>query len=200
MAITAIVSVIVLLDFFTIIPVPGTTLMSWAVVLAAFAMGLAVINILRLHMGYIIKREPGQWQLSLWLLFIMALTTVAGLFGYALTGSPMKNTAYAWITTYIYSTLEQTIYGITGFYILSASYRTLRARSLESFILVLCAVLVMTMNMTIMEPTGIPIIGRWIYSVPAIGSWRGVWIAMSIGVAAISFRVLLAKEKGYLEA
>lgn len=136
---------------------------------------------------------------SVWLLFILALTTILGLSGHVMVGDPSKNMSYKWIMDYIYSPLGITQYGITGFFILSASYRTLRARSLEAWIMLICAMLTATMNMTIMEPTRIPLLGRWIYTVPAIGSWRGVWIAFSIGVAAISFRVLLGKERGYME-
>jgi len=198
LTISAIVALIVLLDFFTTIPVPGSTVIEWAVVLAAFAMGLGVVSVFRLHVQRILKRTPGQWVFSIWLLFVLTITCLLGLGGYVMQGDPSQNMAYKWIMDYVYSPLTITQYGITGFFILSASYRTLRARSGEAWILLICALLTATMNMTIMEPTKIPLIGRWIYLVPAVGSWRGVWIAMAIGVAAISFRVLLGKEKGYL--
>ena len=46
----------------------------WAIVIAAFALGIGAVNLVAFHVHHIAKRTQGQWYLSVLLLIAFAVT------------------------------------------------------------------------------------------------------------------------------
>ncbi len=198
-AITFIATMVVIIDYFTTIPLYATTWYEWATVLMAFTMGLAVIGVYRLHLTYIKRREPGQWGLSIYTIALLTLTIILGLMGMAATLDPMSNPIYSFIITNITAPLDATQYGMTGFFIMSALYRAFRARTKEASILVICTILLLLFNSTLAVAT-VPAfgdIGAWLLANPGTGAARGMLIASGAGMVGMTLRLITGKERGY---
>lgn len=114
----------------------------------------------------------------------------------------IKNPGFDWIFNYVFTPLGATIFSLLGFYIVSASYRAFRVRSLESGVLLVAAAMVMLMNAPIGEViwTGFPVIGTWIRDIPGLAGQRGTAVALAVGVSVFSLRVLLGLERRGREA
>jgi hypothetical protein len=189
-----IVGLIVLLDYF--IENPGLAavslfLMKLAAILVAFSLGVAAVGIFRLHVPIVLKRVKGEWYFSAWMLFILTLTALIGVFG------GVDHPAFQWLYSNIYLPLSSTMFAMLGFFIISAAYRAFRARGLDATVLLLTGVLVMLMNMPLGGAiwSGFPIIGTWLRDIPAMAGYRGVTLALTIGLVAYSIRVIIGYEK-----
>jgi len=194
--ITFIVSIIIIVDFF----VPGLNLSSmtsemqnWGVIIAAFALGLAAVNLIRIH-GRRIMLRRGEWWNSALLLFFLLFMIVVGIF------AGTTNTAYAFGFDNILTPLGSTMYAMLAFWIASAAYRSFIARSTEAATLLISGAIVMLGN----APVGkviwsqFPVLGKWLTSVPNTAAMRGIMIGAAIGAISLGIRIMLGIERGYL--
>jgi len=197
---TTAVAVAVIADYWTTLPVYGGTFMEWAVILGAFAMGLAGFSTIRYHIGHALKKTKGLWVFSVWWMIVLAITVLTGLAGLALTFKAEDNPIYIWILNNVYAPLNIAEYGLTGFFTISASYRLLRARTKSSLVFMLVALLVMLGSIAISEAiwSQLPVPGQWISSVPGAAGERGATIAMGIGSVIFALRAMTGRERGYL--
>jgi len=189
-----ITGLIVLLDYFIENPelaAGSLFLMKLAAILVAFSLGVAAVGIFRLHVPIVLKRVKGEWYFSAWMLFVIVLTTLIGVFG------GVDHPAFQWIFSNIFLPLSSTMFAMLGFFIISAAYRAFRARGLDATVLLLTGVLVMLMNMPLGGAiwSGFPIIGTWLRDIPAMAGYRGVTLALTIGLVAYSIRVIIGYEK-----
>jgi hypothetical protein len=76
----------------------------------------------------------------------------------------------------------------------------MRARSIESALLLITGVIVMLRNAPIGNViwTGFPVIGSWLLDVPSVAGNRAVFIGVGIGTVLLGLRVLLGYERSYL--
>lgn len=180
--------------FFTIGPVSivAGELRTWAVVISSMALGLGVINLVRIHGKNIQKRKEGQWLYSIVALAIFFVVFVSGIIA-------KSGTLHQWFFQHVYTTLQQTMYASTGFYIVSSAYRAFRARNVDASLLLLAGCIVMLRNAPIGEViwSGFPIIGDWLMDVGQLPAMRVFVLIGSFGLLAYGFRVLLAKERGF---
>lgn len=184
----------VIFDYFIVVPELATVslfLMKLATVLAAFAIGVAAASLFRLHIPIILKRVKGEWYFSAWMIFVMAVTAIIGVFG------GTSHEWFQWIFTNIFSPLSATMFAMLGFFIISAAYRAFRARTLDTTILLLTGAFIMLMNMPLGAAvwSQFPVIGTWLRDIPAMAGYRGVMLALAIGVSAYSIRLLIGHEK-----
>ncbi len=180
--------------FFTIGPIAivAAELRTWAVVISSMALGLGVVNLVRIHGKNIQTRKEGQWLYSIVALGIFFIVFVSGIIA-------KSGTLHQWFFQHVYTTLQQTMYASTGFYIVSSAYRAFRARNVDASLLLLAGCIVILRNAPIGEViwSGFPIIGDWLMDIgqlPAYGVFR---LIASFGLLAYGFRVLLAKERGF---
>lgn len=194
MIITMVVGFTLVADYFFSIPqvaYVSSLLSTTAVIVVAFALGIGMVTILRVHTPIVQKKTPGRWLYSLWLLIMAGVTAAFGIFG------GITSPGLDWIFTYVFTPLGATILSLLGFYMVSASYRAFRARSFESGVLLVAAAFVMLMNAPIGEAIwrGFPVIGTWIRDIPALAGQRGIAIATAVGISVFSLRVLLGLQK-----
>lgn len=193
-AITALSGLIVIFDQFFVLQITRDLtglIQGWAVTIAGLAVGLGLINLGIIHTRCLAKRAP-NWYLSLWLLFIMILTIAIGLS--MSTNSPQ----YSWLFQYVYAVVGATMWSLLGFYLASASFRALRARTLEAGLLILSATLLMLSQ----APVGslipyLPEASNWIRNVVNTASQRGIMMATAVGAIGLGIRTLLGRERGY---
>ena len=197
--ITLVVGLVMLVNYYFGAALPSaksaaTLVQNWAVIVAAFALLIGLINISRIHINHLFKRTKGQWLFSLWLLVIMYTMIALGLIG------TTKNLGYQWLYNYVFLPIDATMYASLAFFISSAAYRAFRARNLESFLLLASGVVTMLMNAPIGEIiwTGFPVIGDWIMVVPNVATMRAIMICIVVGSVSLGLRTLLGMEKGYL--
>lgn len=194
-AITFVVGLLTISDFFLNIELLNSvsaTLRDWVVLLAYFAIVLGIVNIYVFH-GRRIIRQQSQWIFSGWLLLIMSIVTVIGVF------SGVGHPFYDFLFRNVYGALGPSGYGIMSFFIASAAFRALRVRSLDGLILLVAVIFTLLYR----APVGgimplIPDIGDWIQAVPSTGGMRGIIIGMAIGAIGMGLRTLLGYERGYL--
>jgi len=197
--ITLVVGLVMLVNYYFGAALPpaksaATLVQNWAVIVAAFALLIGLINISRIHINHLLKRTKGQWLFSLWLLAIMYTMIALGLIG------TTKNPGYQWLYNYAFLPIDATMYASLAFFISSAAYRAFRARNLESFLLLASGVVTMLMNAPIGEIiwTGFPVIGDWIMGVPNVATMRAIMICIVMGSVSLGLRTLLGMERGYL--
>lgn len=207
--ITLVVGLVVVLSSVSTGNIPGTQtsflslyqlhISPWMRIVSSFAVGLAAVNLVRLHSHSVARKRSG-WFYSVLLLGSMAL--FAGYRSYLELNLTNQTVAknYALLYDNIRTPLSQTIFALIAFYIASASYRAFRARSVESTILLLSAVIVMLGA----APIGaliwrkFPVIQQWLITVPNMTGQRAIMIGAAIGGFAASLRILIGQDRSYL--
>lgn len=199
LVITFLVGVIAIGDYyttFTAVKDTFTVIKNWGVVLNAFALGLGAVNLFRVHGRRISERKRDDWYFSAWLLFTLILFVVVGLG----TGQFEAGAQYQWIYNALFLPIGATMYSSLAFYMAFGSYRVLRARNLDAFLLFVTAIFVILGNTPIF-PATIPeffYIREWIFTAIVGGAYRGIRIGVGIGAVVLGIRTLIGMETGYL--
>ena len=194
--VTGIVGLLVIIDFF--MPIPGLStgvnaLQNWVILIGATTLGIAVINLLRLHGRKVIEKSDG-WYNSFALITTMVITTYLGL------AQGTTSVSYQFIFSSVVRPIGSTIYALLAFYIASASYRAFQARNADSAILLATALIVMlgAIPLGSMLWNKFPLLADWILKYPNMAAQRGIIIGSALGGLALGVRVLLGIERGYM--
>ncbi len=199
-ALSFIAGIVMLIDSFT----PGTfgpraELSKWIIIMSAFMVGIATVNLIRIHVANIVSRRKG-WFNSVSLLVMLALFTYVGIMKYSFPEVETWKVLYQNFYDYIMSPPAAAMFAIIAFYVSSASYRAFRARSLEATILLVAAIVVMLGKAPVGELiwAKFPVISTWLLNVANTTGQRGIMIGAAIGGFVTSLRVLLGIERGHL--
>jgi len=197
--ITAIVALTMIVDYFFGIQQltdAASMIRTWAVVISAMALALGTVNLMRSHGNIVRKRVPGRWFYSGVLIFFFVLTTLLGLLN---INDPSSNPIYKWLFDYPYTSLGQTLYAITGFYIASAAYRAFRARNIDAALLLIAGIFVLLKNAPIGEViwSQLPVIGGWFNDIGQVPAMRTFLITAAFGLLTYGFRTLIGRERGF---
>jgi len=197
--ITAIVALTMIVDYFfgiQQITDAASMIRTWAVVISAMALALGTVNLMRSHGNIVRKRVPGRWFYSGVLIFFFVLTTLLGLLN---INDPSSNPIYKWLFDYPYTSLGQTLYAITGFYIASAAYRAFRARNIDAALLLIAGIFVLLKNAPIGEViwSQLPVIGGWFNDIGQVPAMRTFLITAAFGLLTYGFRTLIGRERGF---
>lgn len=199
-AITVIAGVILLLDSFTNSVVAiADQIETWVIIVSALMIGIATVNLARIHGNNIARKRPG-WFNSLALLIVLFGYAFIGIMNRSFPANEMWKTWYQNIFDNVQSPLGSAMFAIIAFYVASASYRAFRARSLEASVLLIAAVLVMLGKAPIGELiwNQFPVISTWLLNVINTAGQRGIMIGAAIGAFVTSLRVLIGLERGHL--
>jgi len=194
--ITLATSAIVLIDFFVDSPIvnqAGALLTEGAVVLAAFAMILGLLNLLAVHTARMRTREPG-WPYSAVLIVTVVVMLALGLGGPG--GAPAT-----WAFRYVYSPLKATMFSLLAFFIVTAVYRSFRIKSWETALFVAAGLIVLVGQIPLAERLWqqFPVLKDWVLAVPATAGMRGILLGVALGTILTGLRVLLLMDRPYLE-
>jgi hypothetical protein len=183
----------------------STTLDSWLIIVAGFALLLGVVNVIQMNANKI-RRQSSGWPYAIVLLAglgIMGFFGFAGafnMFGGIATRPDGSSTPFDWLYKYGFLPLQGTMFSLLAFFMASASYRAFRARNVEATILLIAALIVMFGRIPFGEMVSkwFPLATEWIMGKPNMAAQRGIMIGAALGAASMALRVILGIERSYL--
>ena len=175
----------------------------WFGVIAAFAIYLGILSLLKINVDKIYKKKSG-WGFSIVTILGFLLFVSVGLYEGSDFGE--YGTKYYYLYDRIYYPLMATMFAILAFFIGSASYRAFRARNFEATVLLLAAFFVMLGRvpigyyLTSWLPEGFRMgnLADWIMDYPQTAGQRAVMIGIALGIVSTSLRVILGIERTFL--
>lgn len=173
----------------------------WDRIIAGFAVFIGAYSLLHLHWSKIKQRVAG-WGYSVFVFIGALITVVFGLYngGEFFWHDKQEGTMFDWVYYYIQVPAGATIFSILAFFIASAAYRTFRARTWESTVLLATAIIVMIGRVPIgaLISQHIPVAADWIMAVPNLAAKRGILLGVSLGAIATSLKIIFGIERAYL--
>jgi hypothetical protein len=197
LAICFIAGTVMVIQFFVPHPISRdlyTISSKWFIVVSAFALVLAVGNLIRSHY-YKLKRKAEGWPFSIITLVSLFLMAVIGLFFGVKSDSTFQQ-----IYLNVQAPLGATMFSLLAFFMASAAYRAFRARSLEATLLLGAAFVVM-LGVTSLGSfiyDRIPDFAEWVLKVPNLAAQRGILFGIAFGAIATALKIILGVERGYL--
>ncbi len=199
-AVAVIVGVIVLLGYFTEQPLildARASLMHWAVILAAAAVFMGLLNLLLVHWSKISSQTTGWGYSALLVIFLLQTLLLGLIFG------PDHNLVLL-LFTYIQLPVEISLMGILAVVLVVAGYRLiLRRRDMLSMVFMGTALVVLLGTLPwVISGDGaiVRMLGEvraWITQVWAVAGARGILLGVALGAATTGLRVLLGADRPY---
>jgi hypothetical protein len=190
------VGLVVLLGYF--IPHPALAslralFLDWAIVLAAMALLVGVVNIFRVHLGKVRKGEKGRGY-SLVILIVLPLTLlVVGFMGPA-------SAPALWIYNWVLFPIEASLLALLAVVLVYAGAR-LFAQRLHPFAVIFLGTAVLVIigmaGLPALNMLGLGEIRSWITNVWALGGARGILLGVALGVVATGLRILMGADRPY---
>jgi len=178
--------------------IPGTSIVAkemqnWAIIVAAFALAVAAINLALIHARNISQKRPG-WIHSVFLLASLIITTISGIF------LGMDSGTYSFIFDNIITPCGAAFYAMACFHLFSAAYRAFRAKTPQAAALLITGVLVILGRAPIadMISSYLPSIADWIMQVPNLAGMRAITISAAVGMIGVSLRILVGIDRTHL--
>ena len=196
MTITSFIGFWIVIDYFIKIEFLRTwttTFQNWGIVVAAFALALGAVNLLRIHGKRVAARRPGWMESSVLLVALLSMSLTGIFLG-------TSSTTFRFLFTNLQQPLSAAMFSLLVFFIASASFRAFRARSYEAAVLLISGVVLMLGRAPIGEVISpyFPTMADWIMQVPNLAGNRGIMIGAAIGIVSVCIRVLLGIDRGYL--
>jgi hypothetical protein len=170
-------------------------LINWAVLLAASAVIVGIISLLRSHWQKMqLKRNPDRFSILVFLVFIATVTA-----GFILGGP--ANPAFQTLITNLQFPIEATLMGILTFTLILACLRLFKGRSdLMTFVFAGSAVLFLILYSGVLSanpdlPYVKEILGL-VHRLPISGT-RGILIGLALGSLLTGLRVLFGIDRPY---
>jgi hypothetical protein len=169
-------------------------LLQWAVILAAFALLIGMVNLVTVHASRLRERKLG----SIYSL-VLLLSFGAGLLIFGINAP--TGAASMWVFQYIQLPVEASLMAVLVVTLAYSSMRLLRRRAgLLPVIFVVTAFLVLLGMAPIYGYGDIPVLSglrNWIAQVPAMAGARGVLIGVALGTVATGLRILIGADRPY---
>jgi hypothetical protein len=174
----------------------GTYFIDTAVIIAAFALFLGVFNVLRVHARKIRERQTGGLY-SFVLIAAMLIVLAIGLPPIPGQPSGPSQPIVQWIFDNVQAPIQASLSALIVLFIVTAAYRLLRLRNLESALMLLVTLLVLAGQVTAGLMPVLPELKDWILDVPAMAGVRGILLGVALGALLTGIRLLLGVERPY---
>jgi len=177
----------------------------WYLIVAAFAIILGILNLLRISLDKVYKKQK-DWFFGLMVVLSFLFIVIPGLFFSGGRGFQNPGTPFFWIYFYVYIPLMATMFALLAFFVASASYRAFRARNKEATMLLLAAFFVMLgrvpigyyLSSWLPESYQLAAVADWIMEFPQTAGQRAIMIGIALGIVSNSLRVILGLERAYI--
>jgi hypothetical protein len=196
-AVAVIVGVLILLGYF--IPFEPLAnlqqvLLQWAIILAAFALLVGVLNLLGVHWNRIKRNQPG----SFYSMVVIVALIVTGMVGLVFT--PTGDWSL-WVFNNIQMPIEISLMALLSVFFLYAGVRLLRRRfNTLSIVFILTAVVVLlgTAPLFFLEDVAaLTTMRDYLVQVFALGGGRGILLGVALGTIVTGVRILTGTERPY---
>ncbi len=182
-----------MLGFFIKAPVfqaSEQTLVNWGIVVAAFSLGTASINLTQRNVKKVMKRQEGWWASVILLVSLFGMTILG------LSTSSSHPLYQFWFSAVIDSS-HAAMGSLIVFYIATAAFRAFRLRNIESGLLLGAGVIVLLGNAPIGDliSTRLPVLSSWLLEVGNVAGQRGIMISAGLGAVAASLRVIVGLDR-----
>ncbi|HHY11654.1 MAG TPA: hypothetical protein GX529_03395 [Firmicutes bacterium] len=194
--VTTVAGIFMILEYFHNIPGLANgakELQNWAILVAAFALALAAINLAARHLRNITARHQNAVHSGL-LLASMFATVIAGIF----FGTDAR--AFVFIFDNIITPCGSAFYAMACFHLASAAYRAFRAQSGQAAALLITGIIVMLGRAPIgdlIHPY-LPKMATWLMQVPNLAGMRAIMISSAIGMIGVSLRIITGIDRTHL--
>ncbi|MDE3088419.1 MAG: hypothetical protein KGJ80_03395 [Chloroflexota bacterium] len=193
-AIAIAVGLVVLFDFFFALPLLdaiGAAFREWTILLTAFALLLGLINLLSVHLMRVIRRTEPNTGYSLLVLITTVVVFLVGLL-FGLPSAPMT-----WLFDNVYVPLQGAFFALVAFFLATAAYRALRARSIETTLMLLAALIVFVGQAPLLN--ALTQAKDWVLNVPSTAGARGILLGVALGTIATGLRLIVGLDRPYSE-
>jgi len=191
------IALFIFIEYYLAVPVLSAAskeLQGFAITAGGFAIVLGFTEMARLHLTRIRKKTAKEWPFSICLLVALGVITILGL---VLTP---RHWIYQTLFGNVYTPLDSAMYALTGFYIISATFRAFRIRSMDMLIFMIPAMLILMYNGPIFAAVweGFGPLGAWLVDVANTAALRAYRITAAVGAVVFTVRVILGIERRWL--
>ena len=188
------VGLVVLFDFFFTLPLVnaiGFAFREWTIILTAFAVLLGLVNVVMVHLSRIIRRsEPSTGYSVIVVITAMIVFLIGLIFG--LPSPPMN-----WLFDNLYLPLQGAFFALVAFFLATAAYRALRARNLDTTLLLVSALIVFLGQAPLVS--AMTQVKEWVLNVPSTAGARGILLGVALGTIATGLRLIAGIDRPYSE-
>ncbi len=198
-SITALTGVTVLAAMFVNYPpldALAAYLLDTVAIVVACALILGLLNLLRVHWRKIRERQGGGLY-SLVLLLALVTVLVVGLLPVADEAPGPARSGVQWIFQNVQAPIQASLSALMVFLIVSAAYRLLQIRSVESGVMLVVALLVLAGQVAVGLVPILPMVREWILDVPVMAGVRGILLGAALGALVTGLRLLLGSGHPY---
>lgn len=171
-----------------------TVMLRWAIILAAFALIIGIINLVRVHLGKV-QQGVTQAVYSIVLLASLFITVII------VSLSTPTGALSLWLFNNVQIPIEASLMALLAVLLAAAAVRILRRRlNTFSVIFLVTALLVLIGTVPIIFLGEIPafrMIREVIVEVPAVAGTRGILLGVALGAIATGVRVLIGADRPY---
>lgn len=166
------------------------TLVNWGIIVAAFSLGTASINLTQRNLRRILKRQEGWWASVILLVSLFGMTIL----GLATSSS---HALYKYWFAAVIDSSHAAMGSLIVFYIATAAFRAFRLRNVESGLLLGAGVIVLLGNAPIADLISprLPALSNWLITVANVAGQRGIMISAGLGAVAASLRVIVGLDR-----
>lgn len=164
----------------------------WQIIFA-FTLIVGVVSFLRINLQGIARGNDRPYRIvSLLGLFLMPLLAI--IWGIGI------DEPFMWVFENVQVPMQSTVFALLAFFVVSASFRGFRARSVPAGILLAAALIALLSRSTFGEMIWdqLPFISDWLRSYPSMAARRAILIGIGLGSITISLRVIVGIERTWL--
>lgn len=182
----------------TLVPLPllstvRQVLLEWAIVLAAIALLVGVVNLFSVHWRKLIQGRPGGFYSAMLILSLVITLTIVGWFG------PTHDYSM-WLFNNIQLPVESSLMALLPILLLYGGVRLLGRRlNVFSVVLLVSAIIVLFTSVPLLglEIPGLSELREWIARVPASAGARGILLGIALGSLTTGLRILIGGDRPY---
>lgn len=179
--------------FFALLSSLSEIFLLWAVILAAVALLVGVVNLAQVHWKRISTRQPGSAYSTVLILSLLGTILIAGVFGPTHPWS-------LWLFNNVQVPAESSLLALLTVVLIFGAARLIgRKMSLFTLVFVGTALLVLLGSASLpgLETSVFIDLRGWIQRVVATAGARGILLGVALGTIATGLRVLLGVDRPY---
>lgn len=180
-------------------------LIEWAVIVAAFAFTLGMVNILHVHSARVLHRRRG-WPYSMTLLVFALIGFVPPLLGIVAPDNPVRETLDRIVFNHLISPLGASLAALVALTLTLAAFRLLRTRRGSSeiaqgwlFILTAAIVLLTSTPLIMLDSPLLDLVQHEIVNVMGMAGMRGLLLGVALGTVITAIRILVISDRPHSE-